>query len=353
MRLIRRKIWRAIPELDAFDDALCRAFVRVAASSWRARAVRYVSVVLIGVVTIALAIMLSASLHNWRVLSRLDDGPRLLLAGIPLTFTLAAGFLTALLVRDHLLRRRVRQLIRDRGGCPHCGYRLLGVPVDAELRVVCPECGKPTVVDAAMGELAAGAAGQRVYNAVLPRIDERGRRRRRRVIKTVAWGSGSLVTFLLLTYGLWWILLLSDARTARAERDGAARWRKLIAAAQPIPGSLPAGVQVLPSELEVRNCWPEFEAAVTRVSDASRRFMDERADQFRLADGSLGYLDLSAIGSTPPRPIRGRSEADAQHDAATLEAMARVALAEFDAQGITAALSRIREMSVVLRPSPE
>lgn len=353
MRLLTRTVYRAFPELDSFDDGLCRAFVRVAASSWRARAVRYLSVALIGVATLALAIVLSAALHNWRALSKFDDGPRLLLASVPLTLTLAAGFLAAMLVRDRLLRRRVRKLIRDRGGCPHCGYRLLGVPVDAELRVVCPECGKPTVVDAAMGELAAGAAGQRVYNAVLPRIDERGRRRRRRVVKTVFWGGGSILTLLLLAYGSWWVVLIRDARAARSERDGAARWREMIAAAQPIPGSPTAGDAFPPAQLDAANRWSEFEAAITEVSEATRRFATLHAGEYRYADGRFATVEYLQIGEAPVEFYRGKAVPNAASDFAVQEAMARAAVADLQSQGVIARLSAVRGMSVVMRPTPE
>lgn len=353
MRLITRTIYRAFPELDSFDDGLCRAFVGVAALSWRARAVRYVSVALIGVATLALAIVLSSALHNWRALSKLDDGPRLLLASIPLTLTLAAGFLTALLARDRLLRRRVRKLIRDRGGCPHCGYRLLGVPVDAELCVVCPECGKPTVVDAAMGELAAGTAGQRVYNAVLPRIDERGRRRRRRVVKTVLWGGGPILTLLLLAYGSWWVVLIRDARAARSERDGAARWREMIAAAQPIPGSPSAGREIPTAELDAANRWSEFEAAITEVSEATHRFATLHAGEYRYTDGRFGTVEYTLIGEAPVEVHRGKPVPNAASDFAMLEAMSRAAIAELQSQGVITRLSAIRGMSVVMRPTPE
>lgn len=354
MRLLRRKLWRAFPELDEFDDALCRAFVRVATSSWRARAVRYLCTAVAGLATIVVASAISGKLLGLRGQTAIGNIVVVASATLVLTTALAAGFVGALVGRDWLLRRRVRRIIRDRGGCPHCGYRLLGVPVDAECRVTCPECGQVTVVDAAMGDLVDAASGQRVYNAVLPRLDERGRRRRRRVVKAVAWVGGSALTLLLLAYGAWWIVLLSDARAARAERDGAAKWRAMIAAAQPIPGSLPPGAVVTPDMLARMDRWDEFVAAVCEVSDATRRFSDRHAEGLRLSDGTVPWVEYTLIGDdSPATPAPGQTPAERLRNLDIQRALSLAAVEELESSGVAAMLSRVRHMGVVMRPTPE
>jgi hypothetical protein len=67
-------------------------------------------------------------------------------------------------LRDWLLLRRIRFVLRTRGRCAACGYNLVGLPAEvregAEPRVTCPECGFVTEVDVALSVLTVDEAGR-------------------------------------------------------------------------------------------------------------------------------------------------------------------------------------------------
>ena len=84
-----------------------------------------------------------------------------------------AGVLAGAFLRDFLLRRRLRHVIKTRGGCDGCGYVLLGLPVSAADTVQCPECGVTSEVDAAVGELAPASGGVRLLSGGASLPDER------------------------------------------------------------------------------------------------------------------------------------------------------------------------------------
>ena len=89
------------------------------------------------------------------------DGLLLLIIFIPS----AVSVFAVAMLRDLLLRRRIRYLIVNRGSCSACGYVLLGLPVSEANTVACPECGHISDVDPAMGELAVAADGARTYRS--------------------------------------------------------------------------------------------------------------------------------------------------------------------------------------------
>ena len=224
MRLIRKRIYRAFPELDRFSDEQCRRFVGAANSSWGRRVGRWAIVALVTVAGWAVAIA-GVGLFGDR-LDRVFLRVSSLWAvvwGLALVGVMTAPLIAALVARDLLLRRRVRGLIQRSGACPECHYSLLGMRVGADLRVTCPECARVIDVDPALGELAADELGKPVYQPMTVRVDAttvaKRRRRHRRFLK---WAAASAASFLLLlaaAYGVWWWTLISQAKLAIGERN--------------------------------------------------------------------------------------------------------------------------------------
>lgn len=223
MRLIRNKIYRAFPELDRFTDKQCERFVRSANSSWVRRLGRWI---VVGVTGFALLILVMA---GFAAVQQVMDAKlqRLGLVGVLIGivgFSIATGvaLTSGLVLRDWILRRRVRQLIARCGACPLCHYSLLGMRVSENLTIVCPECGRSLAVDPAMEELATDEMGAPVYRPTVARDDaatlaER-RKRHRKFLKWTAFGAASFVLMLGVAYGVWWWWLVEQAKTAIAER---------------------------------------------------------------------------------------------------------------------------------------
>ncbi len=245
MRLIRTKIYRAFPELDRFDDEQCRRFVVAANSSWRRRLGRW------AVVGVTTAVMVVAGIAGAVVLAAWMD-ERMMMNGtigyfgwaVLLVIGSGLGLLGGLVLRDRILRLRVRQLIRRCGSCPKCHYSLLGIRVGAENVIVCPECGTKVIADPAMGELTTDESGAAVYKPEVVRIDalakERRRRRHRAVIKWGAVGTAGAIVLLVVGAGGWWMFLKAQARRAVAERDTVERVRGIQETMWPVGGADPS-----------------------------------------------------------------------------------------------------------------
>jgi phage FluMu protein Com len=151
MRLLTRQLHRAFPELDPFDDERCDRFVAQAARSRTGRLVSILAVLAaaaVGLVGPPAAISWLRS-SPWSV--------SLAITPIWIDAAFVAGFVlgpfAAIIARDVALRLRIRRVIRARGRCYGCGYSLLGIPIGANLEVVCPECRTVGTVDAAMAAL--------------------------------------------------------------------------------------------------------------------------------------------------------------------------------------------------------
>ena len=355
MRLIRRKLWRAFPELDTIDDELCRAFVRVATASWRAKGLRVLVLGRIVLATLAVALLAAQLTADAPPARRLNTPVQMALVGTTVTIVLAAGFLAALVARDWLLRRRVRRVIRDHGGCAHCGYRLLGTPVTDDLRATCPECGNVTVVDAAMGELAPGAGGKRTFTPVRPRDDQRGRRRRRGFALAAASAAATLGGVLALSYGVWSIILHKDAAQARADRSGARVWRQVIRDAQPIPGATPVFIPAPGQDLAAINGWPELQTLLEEMERRTLKLGAEAGNKLRRLHGSVPWVDFTAI--TPPaatsKPRRVSTPQADDHDARVERELAMTVFTQLREAGMFERLSRVRNLAVVMRPVVE
>jgi hypothetical protein len=152
MRLPVRKIYRAFPELDPFDDAKCAQFVRVAAG--RGRALRlFIQLLVGGVMLVGLGIpAYHGAVRAAESLMSRSDALSLLLPASIVSCSCGLAALAFLAARDFTLRRAVRRVMFGRGACPKCGYGLTGVPV-RDSTVMCPECAFEIHAEAACGEI--------------------------------------------------------------------------------------------------------------------------------------------------------------------------------------------------------
>ncbi len=221
-----RRIWRAFPELDPFTDEQCRRFMKVACrrSRWR-----HLHRLLVAAAAVALLAVVLAVLSWWMILrpavhrisSPLDDLPFGLLAAIG-GCALLVPPLGTLVVRDRLLRRRLREALRGTGACPQCRYALVGLMVPESLEFPCPECGFLCRVDRSLTERArdsSGDAGGRVI--VFHAAPFWTRERRRRWLRNGLIAVGSIVLLLGTPAGINEWRIRRQAAQANAARPSA------------------------------------------------------------------------------------------------------------------------------------
>lgn len=337
MRLVTRKLWRAFPELDPFDDQQASSFVRSARRSLRARLVRWTlslsagGVLLIGPLVGCVALLQTAKHFQWW---------HLLLALLAFT----PGPVVTMLVRDRVLRRQIKRILRTQGTCPSCRYNLLGAPVSPELKVACPECGLVTTVDPALGELVTTAHGATIYQPKV-HLDDPGQiarraRRRKLLVRTVA---GVVLTPVLIVASFvatWHIQTLIDARDARADRNVAPAITALVQSAQPAGTGDP------------EQGWLAFAKLVTELDqDIHAAFTKEaRRDRHaQVPDSELRFEADAAFNAYKPV---GDPEVDgprqAGHDAR--RQIALTVLSELDAAGTLTKLNQLQTISRAARP---
>jgi hypothetical protein len=156
MRIItRRQIYRAFPELDAFSDERCEEFLRRVHLSFSRRLIIKVAPPVIGFASFfvtawaALALLRGVRLPQVQVELYVNGFGwvyETLRTGVFFA-ALAPPFLLGLLTRDLTLGAFLKRALRGRlkrTACPGCGYQLLGLGVDEQGVVRCPECGRNT-----------------------------------------------------------------------------------------------------------------------------------------------------------------------------------------------------------------
>jgi hypothetical protein len=217
MRLMTLRLHRAFPELDRFSEDQSRRFIRATGRSWR-RVPHALLAGLAGVV--AFAAVGAAGAYAWRPAWNGElFNPSGLAAAVMCVVAGAAGALAGFVVRDRLLRARVRRVLRSRSQCVACRYTLLGMPVDERCRVVCPECGTPTEVDASLGELQVGGGGERRFvPSASPYKAWLSERAARRVKRGVIAAGVVLGLGLPIGWGVYEVWLSHQAKVARRER---------------------------------------------------------------------------------------------------------------------------------------
>lgn len=146
MRLPISKVYRAFPELDAFDDAACRRYVQLANEQFGTSKSGWIALGLI----IAFAIALPGAAFLPVLCDRADQklmwkvDPAYTLGGLYMAVVLLMAFTPLLLLRDAWLKRAILEKLRL-ARCPRCSYSLLGLAVK-DGAVTCPECATPFVL---------------------------------------------------------------------------------------------------------------------------------------------------------------------------------------------------------------
>jgi len=156
MRLLTLKLHRAFPELDRFDDYRAASFVAAAArySALSTALTAVACLTTLFVVTI-IAMILTVALLNVIDKSRRSD----LSVVVAIVLPVLAGGVSAFIVRDLLLRRRIWSILADQARCVQCHYELLGLKRDASGMVRCPECGALCEMDESFDRLSADPTG--------------------------------------------------------------------------------------------------------------------------------------------------------------------------------------------------
>lgn len=318
------KVWRAFPELDRFDDERCARFVKAAKRRWWLVAVvqglaAFLAWLLLAVPATILARWLSNTVSQKLVLG---DVGFMGVSAVVMSLAMGLAFVPMLLLKDWRLRRRIAMLIAARGSCGGCGYGLLGLPVPESLRVTCPECGRETVVDAALGELVSDERGRALFQAgedvgELPTWFTPGRRR---------WITRSIVAVVLvvgLAGGGWWgwqtLARRMDAEAARADRaqlvgGTEAALIELVARGQPEFG---------PGE---RDGWVIMQALGEAEGEATLRAINVMAPGLPKtqvlvpwSDGRF-VIDFGELTQAEPQEERGRLRWRANREAARVVA---------------------------------
>jgi len=148
MRLVRRKTYRAFPELDHFDDATCDRFMWHVASDRRYKVISRSAMVLAFVIVGSAGLQV-VRLVTWKLgLLVLSPAWQSWLLPLEVGLLLACTFLpaaAAMIARDIVLRHFLRRrFVKVR--CPTCGYSLLGQRLEYGW-IRCPECGRDTSIE--------------------------------------------------------------------------------------------------------------------------------------------------------------------------------------------------------------
>lgn len=148
MRLISRKIWRAFPELDRFDDKTCERYItpgkKVASNpfGW----VIYLGAVCLGVVIWAVICVVAYVLIediDQKIWNSMLGAWIQVLAGIIGVGVIWIPCIVLLFTRDRFMWMRVKARLIG-ASCFQCSYCLVGLsPSTSEQGrgVRCPECG--------------------------------------------------------------------------------------------------------------------------------------------------------------------------------------------------------------------
>ncbi len=334
MRLLTRKLWRAFPELDSFTDEQCARFVHAARRGVRITCVR---IVLISVASVLAVAAQFAAIYGVLWMFGFHDRPlvqsenlRDAIAGLTMLTVGVIGVGVGMLVRDVLLRRRVRWVIKAKGTCGGCGYGLLGLPVPDDLRITCPECGMEMWVDAALAELVTDDQGQR-------RLKPKPERRLlpRWMNRRLAWNLGkvaAVVVLLVIVGGAgWWAWrenqLVQQAKAAKAALHGF----KLI---QEMNESEYPAIKIGVTEAEARAAdgWTHFDNAFALFDQATNTVIAS-PDAMKDAQGNSVLPEISFVYDMPDTTSTDEYDKERNAEFAARQEMGRRAIREFEARG--------------------
>lgn len=156
MRIITRKLYRAFPELDAFTDEQCAAYLANAKLRRAKFSLLVICLPILAGVAYFLSVFVFVSKILWIRLyqagffkmSTTNDLVMLVLLGIFLIIWFGGSAFVSLCLRDFLLGKTLYKAIHSRLGktcCEKCRYNLIGQRPTGD-RLKCPECGRRTTM---------------------------------------------------------------------------------------------------------------------------------------------------------------------------------------------------------------
>ncbi|MBM4111856.1 MAG: hypothetical protein FJ253_00525 [Phycisphaerae bacterium] len=329
-RVPGRRIWRAFPELDGFSDEQCRRFLRVACrrSGWR-----HLHRLIVGATLVALTMGVGTAL-GWFLFihgsmgfaspARIDDSPVWAIASLFAT-ALFVPLLGTLLVRDVLLRRRLRAVLRGTGSCPKCRYSLVGLAIPETLELPCPECGFLCRVDLALSELQLDEQGRPLQRTI---VFERAafwtRERRRRWLRNGLIVAGAIVVLLGTPIAVIEWRVQRQAELANANRPTQQDVTRAIERLRP-------GVEVVAAP-----------RAIAQIERLAARLGEIQAEVDPLSGspgGTTGRRDIDMSLILPDEPPRDSSSTTGSSPSGTptdaeLEALARRMLEAYERAGV-------------------
>jgi hypothetical protein len=361
MRLIARTLYRAFPELDPYDDEQCLRFVKAARGSFLRRALHVSIIILVLLPLFVGAIYIAAMLSDYfdlfnhgKVGFALILNTLLWMAGT--ACVLAVPLLSAYYLRDFLLSRRLKTVLRTRGACPACNYSVVGLAVvtgdTGKSFVTCPECGVKVEVDPALAVLtregvaavgdAAGVATGRVFvgGQVVDAAVFWTPRRRRFVKRTSIALALLVIVGGGLTVGINELLVHRDA--ARAAADMAYLQKDFDSIAEAMdravwhPSAAPGAAG---------NAWDSFDRAQRLLDATDDRVWRPLPTQF----GSTTLVpDFTLVYSPEEVERNAFGDPESNRDSASL---ARVLIDLYRADGVYDASAAIPHAASALAPS--
>ena len=155
MRLITRKIYRAFPELDQFDDVTCQRYINrtVGISTNGAGCLLIGSVLIVSFIAWIFIEYNAIQVGVFWLLDKLEIrvGPyrEVFIYLVAYSGYIWFPWLMLLIARDRWLYRQIKKQLHG-VGCRECGYCLVGLPIN-ETRfngfVVCPECNSESFLN--------------------------------------------------------------------------------------------------------------------------------------------------------------------------------------------------------------
>jgi|GEM_PF-2485966 len=269
MRLLTRTLHRAFPELDPFDDDQCSRFVKRARQGAGKKAVLVIGVLAVAIPLLAVGVWVTGIMYSrlrvelyWPAIVSSASFQWAGIAACSLGIGPVAGFI----VRDRLLRRWVRIILTTQGQCPACGYNVLGLRLNEESAVQCPECGLKTVVDPSLGELVLDSHGRPIALGEARSVAKAGRSKGSKWVRRVLIAVAVLLFVVMPgVVGGYEMFIRGQAKRARAHLltlDQATR--DLIIMLQRAPAGPSAWVPLARAEKEMAGAEEEL-----RILDAS------------------------------------------------------------------------------------